>query len=336
MILAERYGYTVARLRAMENRLLEDSVLQRLIDSEDLDSTMKVLGETPYSSWLMDLKSNSEFDKAIEAELDYVYSELSKFVPDQQLVELFRLPYDFHNVKVLLKSQILLKQGGERRFELLTNLGSIDTDDLILAIESEDYRFLPYGLHTELPRAILSWEQSHDLLEIEKSIDNLLFSQLRKISEKTGVHAVKDWLKGKIDAENIRNIFRLKRMDLDVSEISSFLHDGGWVSKERLVGMVGEPVESWSKVLSFADVGNVIYKVQDITDMSTLVVQAEKVLDEYTGTLLSKAKYDAFSPESVLYFLWQKEMETKNLRIILVSASNNTDKDSVRGLLRNV
>ena len=109
MILAERYGYTVARLRAMENRLLEDSVLQRLIDSEDLDSAMKVLGETPYSSWLMDLKSNSEFDKAIEAELDYVYSELSKFVPDQQLVELFRLPYDFHNVKVLLKSQILLK-----------------------------------------------------------------------------------------------------------------------------------------------------------------------------------------------------------------------------------
>jgi V/A-type H+-transporting ATPase subunit C len=320
----------------MENRLLEDSVLQRLVDSEDLDSTMKVLGETPYSSWLMDLKSNSEFDKAIEAELDYVYSELSKFVPDQQLVELFRLPYDFHNVKVLLKSQILLKQGGERRFELLTNLGSIDTDDLILAIESEDYRFLPYGLHAELPRAILSWEQSHDLLEIEKSIDNLLFSQLRKISEKTGVHAVKDWLKGKIDAENIRNIFRLKRMDLDVSEISSFLHDGGWVSKERLVGMVGEPVESWSKVLSFADVGNVIYKVQDITDMSTLVVQAEKILDEYTGTLLSKAKYDAFSPESVLYFLWQKEMETKNLRIILVSVSNNTDKDSVRGLLRNV
>jgi len=66
-----------------------------------------------------------------------------------------------------------------------------------------------------------------------------------------------------------------------------------------------------------------------------LVVQAEKVLDEYTGTLLSKAKYDAFSPESVLYFLWQKEMETKNLRIILVSVSNNTDKDSVRGLLRN-
>jgi len=335
MILAERYGYTVARLRAMENRLLEDSVLQRLIDSEDLDSAMKVLGETPYSSWLMDLKSNSEFDKAIEAELDYVYSELSKFVPDQQLVELFRLPYDFHNVKVLLKSQILLKQGGERRFELLTNLGSIDTDDLILAIESEDYRFLPYGLHAELPKAILSWEQNHDLLEIEKSLDNLLYSQLRIISGKTGVHAVKDWLKGKIDAENIRNIFRLKRMDLDVSEISSFLHDGGWVSKERLVGMIGEPVESWSKVLSFADVGNVVYKVQDITDMSTLVVQAEKVLDEYTGTLLSKAKYDAFSPESVLYFLWQKEMETKNLRIILVSVSNNTDKDSVRGLLRN-
>ncbi|WP_286954466.1 V-type ATPase subunit, partial [Aminobacterium sp. UBA5277] len=65
MATVEQYGYTVARLRAMESRLLDDSVLQRLIDCEDLESAMKVLGETVYSSWLVELKSNTEFDKAI-------------------------------------------------------------------------------------------------------------------------------------------------------------------------------------------------------------------------------------------------------------------------------
>lgn len=335
MVPSERYGYTVARLRAMENRLLDDSVLQRLLDSEDLDSAMKVLGETPYSSWLVELKSNTEFDRVIESELDYVYRELDKFVPDQDLIQLFRLPYDFHNVKVLLKSQILQKQGGERRFDLLTNLGSINTDDLILAVESEDYRLLPYGLHSELPKALMQWDQNHDLLAIEKSLDSLLFSQLKLISEKTGVDAVKKWLKGKIDAENLRNVFRLKRMDLEVSEISTFLHEGGWVSIDRLLSLLGEPVESWGRVLSFADVGGTLHHVQDISDMSALIVKAEKVLDEYTGSTLSKSIYGAFSPESVLYFLWKKEMESKNLRIILVALANNTNRDSVRGLLRN-
>jgi len=56
MATAVRYGYTVARLRAMESRLLDDSVLQRLIDCEDLDSAMKVLGETVYASWLVELR----------------------------------------------------------------------------------------------------------------------------------------------------------------------------------------------------------------------------------------------------------------------------------------
>lgn len=43
----ERYGYAVARLRALENRLLDESVLQRMIDCDTLEAALKVLGETP-------------------------------------------------------------------------------------------------------------------------------------------------------------------------------------------------------------------------------------------------------------------------------------------------
>ena len=138
MAPAEGYGYAVSRLRAMSGRLLEEAVLQRILECEDLDSALKVLGETVYSGWLMELKGSSEFDKAIEAELLHVYSEVQKFVPDDRLVQLCRLPYDFHNVKVLMKSAILVRDGGERRFDLLTRLGNISTDDLIMAIEIED------------------------------------------------------------------------------------------------------------------------------------------------------------------------------------------------------
>ena len=41
------YVYTVSRLRAMENRLLEPGVFQRLLDSEDLSSALRVLYEKP-------------------------------------------------------------------------------------------------------------------------------------------------------------------------------------------------------------------------------------------------------------------------------------------------
>ncbi|MBN1333117.1 MAG: V-type ATPase subunit [Synergistales bacterium] len=334
MVPSERYAYTVARLRAMENRLLDESVLQRLFDSEDLDSAMKVLGETPYSSWLVELKSNADFDKVLEAELNYIYQELEKFVPDVRLVQIARLPYDFHNVKVLLKSQILQREGGERRFDLLTPLGNIDTDDLILAVESEDYRLLPFGLHRAVPRSVLLFEQTHDILEVEKYLDSVLFMEMTKIAEASGVDTVWNWLKGKIDSENLRNLLRLKRFDMDPSGISPFLHEGGFVSTEKLVGLIGEPVESWSRDLSFADIGLTLHHLQEVSDLGSLIVQIEKVLDEYISRILYKSRYGAFSPENVLHFLWLKEMETKNLRIILVAIANHTDKEVVRGLLR--
>ena len=157
----ERYGYAVARLRALENRLLDESVLQRMIDCDTLEAAVKVLGETPYSPWLMELKSPLEFDKAIESELQHCYAEVGTFVPDGGLVALLRLVYDVHNVKTLLKSQFLTASGEKRRLDLLTALGNIDTDKLVLAIEGEEYWELPYGFN----QAVLI--DPHELIDIK-------------------------------------------------------------------------------------------------------------------------------------------------------------------------
>ena len=69
MAPAERFAYAVARLRAMSGRLLEESLIQRILDCEDLDSALKILAETAYSAWLVELKGSGDFDRIIEAEL---------------------------------------------------------------------------------------------------------------------------------------------------------------------------------------------------------------------------------------------------------------------------
>lgn len=334
MATAVRYGYTVARLRAMENRLLDDSVLQRLIDSGDLDSAMKVLGETVYASWFAELKTNAEFDKAIESELLYVYNEVAKFAPDAKLVEICRLPYDFHNVKVLLKSQILQREGEDRRFELLTHLGNIPTDDMIMAVESEDFRLLPYNLHLAFPKALALWEQTHNVLDVECFLDGVLFREMLKMARELDYETPLLWVRGKIDAENLRNMLRLKRMEKDTTAVEPYLHAGGFVSVEKLLAMLSEPIESWTRVLSYADIGQALSLIQDSSDMNALLVEMEKVLDDYITGILKTAKYGAFAPENVLSYLWNKEIEAKNLRIALVSVANGMDKDLARRLMR--
>ena len=332
---AEQYGYAVARLRAMSVNLVEDSVLQRILESEDLEGALKVLGETVYSAWLVELKGSGDFDRVIESELVSVYDEVKRFVPDVRLVQLFRLPYDFHNVKVLLKSFVLLREGGERRFDLLTPLGNIPTEDLIMAMESEDFRLLSFGLHTIVPAALALWEQTKDILEVEKILDTGLFVAMKKLAVESGIEGALTWVRGKIDGENIRNLLRLKRMDMDVSAAADFLHEGGFLSKERLLSLLSEPVESWPRAIAFADVARAFSDVQDVSDLSALLVEMEKIIDDYVASILEKAKYKAFAPENILAFLWKKELEAKNIRIALVSVANNTDRTLAKGLFRH-
>lgn len=328
------YGYVVSRLKAMENRLVDDGVMQRVLDCDDIDSSLKVLGETSYS--LGEMKAQNEFDAVIENELLSTYCEIASFVPDADLVALCRLPYDFHNVKVLVKNLIIVKEGGERSYSLLTQLGSIDSETLILAVEGEDYKLLPHDLDRAVPKCLSAWEQTHDLQETELMLDQALFETMRAKAEKLNMPEVTEWVRVKIDAENLRTLYRLKRLGMEANEALHFLHKGGHVSPEKFVQILGEAVEGWARFLAATVLSGAFGAVQENADIESLIIDMECALDEFSVNVLGRAKYDAFSPANVLRYLAVKELEAKNLRIALVAVANGTDKELARRLLRHV
>ena len=331
----EAYGYAVARIRAMEHRLLDANLIQRLVDSEDVAAVFKILGETAYAKELALMQSNDRFDAVLEAELLSTYHEVQTFVPDGDLVGLCRIPYDFHNVKVLLKSGFNLKTGGKKRWDLLTSLGTLPLDNLIEQIESEDFMLLPYGLSSVLPQCVSVWEQTRDVFEVERLLDLAQFATLGKIAASLDEDGITRWSRARIDAENIRNWVRLKRFGYDANKALPFLHDGGTLSKALLLSMISEPFEGWGRMLSFSDFGGIMGHLHDTGNFEAFIVSLERLLDEYALQLLSPYKYTTDAPENILLYLWNKEMEIKNIRTVIVSKSMKADKETLRGLLRH-
>lgn len=336
MVQKERYGYAVARLKALENKLLDETFLLRMLDCDTLEAALRVLGETPYSPWIMELKSPFDFDKAIEKELARCYREVSSFTPDQELVSLCRLVYDVHNVKVLIKGIILASRGGKRRLDLLTSLGNIEKDRLTAAIEGEDYWDLPFGLATAIPQAMASWNQSQNLLSVEKILDSVYFKAMLDLCGNLGLERVKAWVQVRIDGENLKTALRLTKLSVERGSEESFLHAGGEIATKRLAQMVTEPVETWARLLAFTNIGSLLTRFQDGGDFNASLVQFEKDLDNYVTSAVSKNRYAFLEPVNIVRYLWLREIEARNLRIILVSISNGVGKETIRGLLRNV
>ena len=331
----EAYGYCSARIRAMELRLLDAAVIQRMLDAEDIQATLKVLEETSYSASLAAQSGGViNYEKALEADLLATYEELRSFVPDKELVNILRLQYDFHNVKVMLKSGFNKKEGGKQRLDLLTSLASYPVDELVSKIETEEYALLPYGLNLLVPQIVALWEQNHDILEVERLLDKGLFAAMLWLAHELEMPGIIAWVRAKIDGENIRSLLRLKRFGYDAARALPFLYEGGNISVQQLAALIAEPFESWSRALVFSDLGTVLGKIDASDNFSELILGLEKALDEFCIEQLAKTCKGAPAAENVLAYLLKKETEIKNIRMILVS-KDGKDNSQVRRLLRN-
>lgn len=331
----EAYGYSVARIRAMEHRLLDSGVLQRMIDAEDFASILKILGETSYSSVLTSRTNAADFDKVLESDLHSIYEEVRAFVPDKELVDIMRLQYDFHNVKVLLKSMFNQRTGGKKRWDLLTSLGSHPLDSIITNVESEEYRLLPFGLNILMPKCITVWEQTRDVLEVERLIDSRMFEVMLETAKQLEMPGVLSWIRARIDGENIRTLLRLKRFNFESSKALPFLHDGGTVDVGMLSSLITEPFDTWGRALGFSDFGKLISGLETSDGYSELILSLERILDDHYTDRIGASRYSPSAPENIPAYLWAKEMEIKNIRVITVSKRNNGDKDHLRRLMRH-
>lgn len=335
MSRSEAYGYAVARIRAMEPLLFDAGMFGRLLEADDLAGAFKVLGETNYAKGLVNIEEGMRYDSILETELLATYAELQKFVPDKALIDLCRIPYDFHNVKVLLKSIFNAKTGGKKRWDLLTPLGTMAVDNLITDVESEDYTLLSYGLSSVIPVCIAQWEQTRDVVEVERLLDEQMFRAMLETAKRMDEPKITNWVRARIDSENLRNLLRLRRFGFDTARAFYFLHQEGTISRDVLTSLMPEPFDSWGRLLSFADIGRAISSVVDDGNFDTLIVSLEKALDDFCQAVLADARYSAGAPENVLAYLWGKEMEVKNIRTILVSKGMAADRDEVRRSLRH-
>ena len=329
------YVYTVSRLRGMENHILDTAFFSRLMDSAGIDEALRALGETGYSQWIS--QNGSSFDKAIDSEMLATFQELETFVPDKGLIDIFRLPYDFHNVKVLLKGLFKVR-GGElegRRYDLLSDLGTINPEELKNAIETEEYGYLPYGLTDLIPQCWQLWDATKSAQAVELMIDHQMFRAMLNIAEGLKMPDVIHWVKSRIDAENLRSAVRLARIKYESAKALPFFHEGGTIRPDDMAKLLSEPQETWGRLLSHTDIGAVLGALQDSGNIKTALTDVSKSLDEYLLKVLENAKYSMDAPANVLLYLLTKEAETRNMRVALVCVAGGLDREFGRRLLSN-
>ena len=121
--------YISTRLRSMENRMLSRVRMERMLEARTDEDAAKVLSECGYTGLeKADLDSLSQSLSAARAE---TFSELASMSPNSDIVDVFRMKYDYHNLKALMKCAHSGKDAGS----MLIDAGRYPLDTVKRAVE---------------------------------------------------------------------------------------------------------------------------------------------------------------------------------------------------------
>lgn len=326
------FTQSVVRTRVLEKRLLQRTIIERMIDAQDMDSVIRILGETEYSNQLGKIERPEHYDLVLSSELDRVYKLMEELSPDQRVIDLLRLKYDYHNLKVMVKEYLLDKDFSH----MYIDRGTSDYQEIKSDFLSENFRAIKEEFAIALEDVLSDYEKNKDPQRIALILDKYYYEQLYNLAKDTKIDLFIEYVEDLIDFTNMRTLIRLKKQN----KSNRFLED---------VLLAHGKIDLKSIVLSLQDsIDNIINKFKNYS-ISPALREGFKDYEE-TGSLshyekymdnhlmeLNKSSFNVhFGPEPLFSYLAAKETEVSILRIIMVSKINNIPPDSIRERLRDL
>lgn len=197
------YLYLSAHLKARERNFFTPQQLQRLILARDEEEVGKLLSEhgwQPIAPGSMDA-----LEKEISRQRRAAFDLLYRYAPDPAIIDLFRLKYDIHNLKVLTKATV---QGLDAT-ELLSGAGIYPPKKLTEIFLEKQYYQLSPGLSAGLQEAIELLSRTGDPQLSDLRLDAAKAAEMLRLATESESEFLLGYVRLSIDADNLRVLTRV-------------------------------------------------------------------------------------------------------------------------------
>ena len=323
----ENFIQSSVRIRHAEKKLLTKQQLQRLADAKNLEDAIKLLNETSYSSELSKLDRPENYEQVLSEVLNKTYKEAMEISPDKSLVEILSCKYDYHNLKVLVKENIL-----KEKFDSMYCM--LDGNEIEafreLALKNDE------GLSKDFKECLDFFETTKDPQDIDIFIDKKYFEKVLSLAEDFKLEMITEYFKAMIDFINLRTFIRCRKQNQVKETLEKVLIKGGDIDTDKILDMFYEDIEILPIKLKAYKIGRVLSKIVEEYKNTNSLNSFEKSMDDYLVEIVRKAKSIHYGAEVIFSFLFAKELEIKNLRLILVGKVNGLSAVFIKERLREV
>ena len=321
------YLFISSMLKARENRMLRRDRLEQMLSSGSFEEAARLLAEIGWPD--LTGKGSAAVSEALAKRQAEIYAEITRFVPEKELVGIFRLKYDYHNAKTIVKGE----GAGVDAAYLLSDAGQIEPEKLEAAFREDSFQFTPGKLGPAMAEAkgILARTGNPQLADF--ALDKAYYEDLKSLADAVSSPFVKGYVTTLIDSANLRAAVRARRMQKDAGFLEGVLVPGGSVDPAEICRALGQdepfaPLFAASALFAAAQAG-------DESQAGSLTA-FERLCDDTLTAYFAKARTVVFGEQVVIAYLCALETEIAAARMIVNGLQIGLPADTIRTRLREL
>lgn len=341
------YGYCNARIRGMKSRLLDDAFFDRLIGSHEIGQIIHELHDTPYADDLDEAllhgANAGSVDEALRHNMvrDYRTVLHCLNVEGAELVTTLLGWWDLFNIKTVIRGKHMhlsaeeisaglmpVGQVGHRELEELSRAQDVREAADILATWGGPYA-------SPLRASLGEYQRTNDLSVLELALDRFYagWASGRMLGGGEDRAIARRVLGAQIDVVNVLTVLRLLKADVPKDQVHRFHLEGGLHISEDL----------FLKLAALSDIDEVLDRLRSTPYGNTLedaalaylrsgsIAVFERALEDHlTRYALSTGRGDPLGVGVAIGYLWAKQNEVTNLRIVVKGSAVGMPEDRVR------
>lgn len=341
------YGYGNARVRGMRSRLLTPRFFDELMGTSELTRIIQMLIDTEYGpdveTAIIQGRTPAAMDEAFRANMVATFQKVMGFLNAEayNLVGTLLGRWDLFNIKSIVRGKHMHLVPEEIEDGLYA-VGSLSPVELHLLVGLEDIRAVvdtlvtwgsPYAvpLRENLP----SYLETGNLATLELALDRYYFdwasSRLR--GRRANTVLARRILGLQADSVNLLTVFRLLKSDIGTMDPKMFFLSGGQYIGEALFDQmaamsdVDEVLDTLKKTPYARQLESVVTNYVEESSISVF----ERALEDFVmRKALDAGRGDPLGVGITIGYLWAKQNEVTNLRIIVKGTAVGMPADRMR------
>ncbi len=319
-----KYLFLTAMLRAREAAMLTPEKVERMLTAPGFADACAVAVDCGYPD--MSGMNVRGIEDTLSAHRREEIEDIALIVPDSELVDLFRLKYDYHSAKVMIKSDGVHK-------ELLSFEGRVEAAEFLKAFAKNELVMLPVSLAEAIVEAKSMLARTGNPCLADLILDRAYFAEMAEMARSTTLTFAENYVKMLIDSTNLKVLIRSRMAGKRPEIVGELLFEGGSVLKESIVEAAENDDEAQRLFASagLADAAEKGFAVLSGGSMTAFELCLDNTINEY----LADAVRLGFGPAAVISYLAAVENEVMTLRIILTGRLMGISQEALRGRLRD-